>query len=64
MVVCSKTVDCCIDICRKYMTYPEPYIMRGMRSSTEIINKIETQCVDKIVKELEGLKDAGQDKES
>ena len=47
------TVDDCIKILKKYLTYPDPHIMRSMVSTTSIIQKIETQCVLRIIKEIE-----------
>lgn len=44
-------------IAEKYCTYPLPHIMRPMDRSTKIINKIETQAMLRLIKELEGMKD-------
>ncbi len=44
-------------IAEKYCTYPLPQIMRPMTSTTKMINKIETQAMLRLIKELEGMKD-------
>jgi hypothetical protein len=41
----------------KYMPYEHPEIMRPLVSTTSIIEKIETQAMVRLVKELEGMKD-------
>ncbi|MHA2343504.1 MAG: hypothetical protein ACXADW_16680 [Candidatus Hodarchaeales archaeon] len=51
------TVNDCLKILKKYLTYPEPHVMRSMVSTTDIIQKIETQCVLRIIKEIEEKRD-------
>lgn len=41
----------------KYCPYPHPEIMRSMVSTTSIIEKIETQAMVRLIKELEGIRD-------
>ncbi len=47
------TANDCLKILRKYLTYPNPHIMRSMDRTSKIIQKIETQCVLRIIKEIE-----------
>jgi hypothetical protein len=54
----KDTLNKIIDLIKdKYMPYPHPEIMRSMVSTTSIIEKIETQAMVRLVKELEGMKD-------
>ena len=57
IVMSTMTEDDCLEILRKYLTYPEPHIMRSLVSTTDIIQKIETQCVLRIIKEIEEKRD-------
>lgn len=53
------TIDDCVEVLLRHCTYPHPEVMRTLVSTTEIIQKIETQCVLHIIEELKELKTDG-----
>jgi hypothetical protein len=54
----NKIIDEVIELIKeKYCPYEHPEIMRSMVSTTSIIEKIETQAMVRLIKELEEMRD-------
>ena len=57
--VIEMAYDAVIDlIADKYLTYAMSDRMRRMTSTTSIINKIETQAMERLIKDIELLKES------